>query len=287
MQQPKVLRKIFEPYQESNQTFLVVFSSIITVIIVCGLLMYYWFRPKAKDVTVMGPFNVMGDNGKPNPNSLKPILDQTQVHSYLGNNFTLSFFTYMNEINTERIPIAGPKGDFRFKPLIYILGVGDVIVDPIHQLARVRVKPLTKDSVFKSDVVNNVDIDNFMILKWHQLTISVEGRTVDVYLNGLIAKSMLLDNLPILNPSGVLLETSPDFSGQTCLFQAWPYRLSESQISQNYTRNTDTRGRPKVPDAGFNVLKFLEVVKESFCKVGLCEFRPKTNDLQYIDYEYA
>ena len=279
--------EIWRKPQYSTQTFMLIFAGIIVVALLCGLAMYFWFRPKPKDVTVMGPFQVKGDIGKPNPKSLKSILDQTQVHSALGNNFTFSFFVYMSEVNIEQIPIAGPKGDFRFKPLIYILGLGDILVDPIHQLARIRIKPLTKEAVIKQDVVNSVDIDNFMIMKWNQVAISVEGRTVDVYLNGVIAKSMLLDNLPILNPSGVLLETSPDFSGQTCLFQAWPQRLTESQISQNYIRNTDTRGRPKIPDGGFNIQIFLDLIKDSFCKVGLCEFRPRTNDLQYIDYEYA
>jgi hypothetical protein len=271
----------------SNNTFFYIFVGIVVFTIVAGGIAYWWFKPKAKDVTIMGPFVLTGDNGKPTEGSTKPIFDQSQIFSSLGNNFTLSTFVYMNEVTTERIPIAGPEGDLRFKPFLYILGVGDILLDPIHQIARVRIKPLTKTAIIKPDAVTNIDIENFMITRWNQLTITVEGRTVDVYLNGALAKSTLLENLPILNPVGVLLETSPDFSGQTGLFQAWPHRLTESEIAQNYKRNTDTRGKPLIPDSGHSFLKMLKDLWNSLCKKGFCDFRFATGPLKYVDYEYA
>jgi hypothetical protein len=148
------------------------------------------------------------------------------------------------------------------------LGVGDILLDPIHQVARVRIKPLTKTAIIQPDMVTNIDIENFMITRWNQLTITIEGRTVDVYLNGALAKSTLLENLPILNPVGVLLETSPDFSGQTGLFQAWPHRLTESAVAKNYKRNTDTRGKPLIPDSSYSFLKMLQNLRDALCKKG-------------------
>jgi hypothetical protein len=235
----------------------------------------------------MGPYVLTGDNGKPTAGSTVPILDQSQIFSSLGNNFTISTFVYMNEVNSERIPLGGPEGDFRFKPFLYILGVGDILIDPIHQVARVRIKPLTRTAVMQPDIVTNIDIDNFMITRWNQLTVTVEGRTVDVYLNGSLAKSTLLENLPILNPVGVLLETSPDFSGQAGLFQTWPHRLTASEIAQNYKRNTDTRGKPHIPDSSYSFWKMLQDLRDALCKKGFCDFDFKSKALKYVEYEYA
>jgi len=277
---------LFSKPPPPSNLFTSIFIGLIVFVIVAGGIAYWWFKPKAKNVTVMGPFVLIGDNGKPSVASTKPIFDQSQIHSSLGNNFTLSTFIFMNEVNTERIPIAGPSGDFRFKPFLYILGVGDILLDPIHQVARIRIKPLTAKAIIQPDTITNIDIDNFMIARWNQLTITVEGRTVDVYLNGALAKSTLLENLPILNPVGVLLETSPDFSGQTGLFQAWPNRLTEGQIAQNYKRNTDTRGKPLIPDTS-NFWKMLQDLQASMCRLGFCDFRFDGNPLKYIEYEYA
>ena len=264
-----------------------IFITLIVAAIVIGGIAYWWYKPRPKNTTVMGPFQLIGDNGKPTTGSTKPIFNQAQIHSSLGNNFTLSVFVYMNEVNTERIPIGGPNGDFRFKPFLYILGVGDILIDPIHQVARVRIKPLTLKAIFTPDAITNIDIDNFMIAKWNELTITVEGRTVDVYLNGVIAKSTLLENLPILNPAGVLLETSPDFSGQAGMFQAWPRRLTEGEIASKYKRNTDTRGKPLIPDSGTNFWQIFKNLRDSMCKLGFCDFRFIDGPLKYIEYEYA
>ena len=269
--------------KETNYTFIILIVSVI----VCGLIAYWWFKPKPKHATEFGPFVLSGDTGKPNKNSTKPIFNQSQIYSALGNNFTLSFFTYIDSVITERIPIGAPEGDFRFKPIVYILGVGDILIDPIHQTVQVRIKPLTQTAVKQKDTIVSINIDNFMISKWNQLTITVEGRTVDVYVNGVIAKSMLLDNLPILNPVGVLLETSPDFSGQAGLFQAWPHRLTESNVAKNYSVNTDIRGKPKIPDSPMNVLKMFQHLKNFACSTGLCSFNFGKNPLQYVEYEYA
>ena len=118
--------------------------SVIAAVFVIGIVAFWWFRPKADHVTKMGPYVLRGDDGKPKPNSTISIFNQAEMTTSLGNNFTLSFFVYMDDVNRERIPIAGPAGDFRFKPFLFLLGVGDILLDPIHQMARVRIKPLTQ-----------------------------------------------------------------------------------------------------------------------------------------------
>lgn len=229
----------------------------------------------------------MGVTSSAGGSSQSTLFDAVQLNQNLGNNFTLSGFFYMDSVNAERIPIAGPTGDYRFKPLLYILGVGTVIVDPLHQKARVSIQPLTDPAVRRSDAPVNIDIDNFVVARWNQLTVTLEGRSVDVYLNGALVKSALLDNLPRLKPVGVLLETIPDFSGQAGLFQAWPRRLTGSEIMVNYKRNVDLRGKPAIPDGALDWTEVWKTLKEKLCKVGFCGFNYDAGPLMYVDYQFA
>jgi len=267
---------VAKPGEKSSTLFL--YISIIVVLFVFGALVYWWFRPRELSTTVLGPYVL---NGTVSGNSTETIFTQQEVESTLGNNFTLSFFVYMEDVNRERIPIGGPEGDFRFKPLVYILGVGDVLIDPIHQVGRLRIKPLNPEGLV------SIDFDNFMVSRWNQVTITMEGRSVDIYLNGAIATSTLLDNLPSLKPLGVLLEKSPDFAGQAGLFQAWPRRLSEQEIIRNYKRNTDTRGKPLIPDIGPSIMDIFRNMGKGLCDIGFCGFRFRTGPMEYVDYEFA
>jgi hypothetical protein len=264
--------------KDSKPSTLILYLVILVILFIIGGILYWWFKPQETSKTMVGPY-VLG--GKVKGNSTETIFSQNDVETTLGNNFTVSFFVYMDDVNRERIPIGGPKGDFRFKPLLYILGVGDVLIDPIHQIGRIRIKPLNPEGLV------TLDIDNFMIARWNQVVITMEGRSVDVYLNGAPATSALLENLPILKPLGVLLEKSPDFAGQAGLFQAWPRRLSEQEIVKNYKRNTDTRGKPLIPDIGPSIFDIFKDMGKGLCDIGFCGFRFRTGPMEYVDYEFA
>jgi hypothetical protein len=270
--------------RSSTGTIIVI---VLSIALLVGLVLYYFFKPKPDHVTVLGPYNLKGVSASAGGSSQETLFDAVQLNKNLGNNFTLSGFFYMDEVNAERIPIAGPAGDYRFKPLVYILGVGTVIVDPLHQKVRVSIQPLTDPTVRRVDAPVNIDIDNFLVARWNQLTVTLEGRSVDVYLNGVLVKSALLENVPRLKPVGVLLETIPDFSGQAGLFQAWPRRLTGSEVIRNYKRNVDLRGKPAIPDGSLDWSEVWNTLKDKLCKVGFCGFNYDTGPLMYVDYQFA
>ena len=245
-----------------------------------------YFKPKAEDVTIMGPYDLEGTTGQPKSNE-ETLFDQSQLSTKTGNNFTFSMFVYMDDTNAERIPLSGPRGDFRFKSLIRILGVGTITLDPIHQMARITAQPLADTAILKRDSRINIDIPDVAAARWNQLVVSVEGRSVDVYLNGNLVKSALMENVPILYPVGILLETVPDFSGQAGLFQAWPRRLTVEEVQRNYKKNVDLRGKPRIPDKTISVTDVLKKIGDMFCKAGFCAYSFNAGPLNYVDYEYA
>ena len=265
----------------------VLYGMIGVVVVIIGYLLYKWFTRKPEQAIVLGPYNLRGVTGSAAASSQETIFDQPQLNSNLKNNFTLSFFVYMNEINAERIPLAGPDGDFRFKPLLLILGVGSVTVDPIHQKARVTLQPLTDARIRKVNAPTVIDIDDFVAARWNQLTITVEGRSADIYLNGNLIKSALMENVPVLYPVGVLLETVPDFSGQAGLFEAWPRRLTMKEVIRNYKRNVDLRGKPNIPEGSLSLGDVWGDFKSKLCKIGFCGFGIEVGPIKYIDYQFA
>lgn len=261
---------------------IVVFIVVILLVIAVGL--FWWFKPRAEEVTVMGPI-VLNGAGNGVPSEQKVLFNQSQIDTSFGNNFTFSMFVYMDDSNRERIPLGSPEGDFRFKNFVTILGVGTVLLDPIHQRARISISPLAFKN--RQQQFTDVDIDNFMVARWNQLAITLEGRTLDIYVNGALAKSALLENVPLVKPVMVTMETSPDFSGQAGLIQAWPRRLTSGAIAANYKRNTDTRGKPLIPDIKPAYGAIWDQMKQGFCDIGLCAMSLKVDGLEYVDYQYA
>ena len=251
---------------------------VIAVIVFAVLLWYFW--PRGKDSTVIGPFVL---SAKPSLASAVTVFTQSQITKSLGNNFSIAFFVYMDKLNESRIPFAGSPGDYRIKPFLNILGVGSISVDPIHQEVRFSVNTTSPEFGKKADLT----VDAFAIARWNQVLITVEGRTVDMYVNGALRQSILLSNIPVWTPVGVLLETSPDFSGQAGLFQAWPHRLSESAVMKNYKRNTDSRGKPHIPDKEPSVSDIFRHMKINLCKFGFCSKPKITSPTEYVEYQYA
>jgi hypothetical protein len=273
-----------------------IFLIVVILIIVAGIIYIRYFMKKSDEVTVLGPFVLNGrasehDSGG---STLQSVLTQAQLNKSLKSNFTISYFIYMDKINMERIPFAGPEGDYRFKPLLKILGVGEFVLDPVHQKALLRLTPLVAPMLQdKFAQPPRAEIDNVMNSRWNQITIAVEGRSIDIYLNAQHATSLILDNVTWSNPTGVILETSPDFWGQAGMIQAWPNRLTEREILENYKHVTDLRGRPNIPDAQPTFKSIWHELYKLMCKAGFCPNKRQgqgmdgTSGLEYVDYEYA
>lgn len=258
---------------------------VIAVIIILVGIAFWYFRPEAKDVIAMGPWRLTAQGLNRVENPWKAILDFKDIVKTTGNNTTCSFFVYMDDVNRENISIMGPKGNFQFKYMTILGNSIGIMFDPIHQKAVVTIIPMMINTR-KIDPVQ-IEVPNVLIAKWNQLTVTVEGRTVDIYVNGKLAKSTLLENVPFTTFSGVMLNTSPDFSGQTGLFQIWPERRTATQIMENYKRNTDTRGKPLIPDVTVWKDIWSRMKKEVCNSTGICGVQFRVSPLHYVDYEFA
>ncbi len=270
----------------------------ITILIVIAIVMIvrWWIRTRPKDMAYVGPVNVGPAEGDPTEPWMQ-LLTEKQIAETTGNNVTCSFFLYVNSASVNRIPV-NYDGSYKFNYLLEVGRVLGITVNPANQTCSIDVlqsapKSFQGDTIAKKvvDGANNVrtlEVPKVLVSRWNQLTICVEGRTVDVYLNGKLATSAVLDNVPIRSFSGLRLNRSPDFDGQVCLFQIWKERRSGKQILENYQRNSDIRGKPLVPDPELTFSGAWERFLKASCETtGFCGFPVKVGPMEYVEYEFA
>lgn len=265
--------------------------TLAIVLVVIAAIMW-WVSRRPKDVLALGPFNVgMGSATEGRGQRWLSVFTPEQAARVRGNNCTFSFFVYAKD-GSQSIGLPRTDGSQ------YLVTVGNVVgvsFDTMHQNVVVDVLQAPPHSyrtmnmpVSMEGLVRSMTVKNVMIAKWNQVTVSIEGRSVDTYVNGHLVASSHLDNIPNAQLGGMLLNRSPDFTGQVCLFQMWPERRTARQVLENYQRNTDLRGKPIVPDPALSWGNVWERAKKALCDgTGLCSIQVKAGPLEYVEYEFA
>lgn len=86
-------------------------------------------------------------------------------------------------------------------------------------------------------VLHTCKVANVPIQRWVNLTISVYGRSLDVYINGKLVKTCLLPGVAnINNNSDVYITPLGGFDGWTSRFQYYPNPLNPQQVYNIYTK---------------------------------------------------
>lgn len=272
--------------QEMSPKQRIYITLVIVLVLIAAIAL--WVSRKPKDVLALGPFNVGGVGGG---ERWLPVFTPEQAAKVRGNNCTFSFFVYAKDVSQA-------VGALREDGTQYLVTVGNVVgvtFDTINQNAIVDVLQAPPHAyksmnmpVGKEGRVRSMTVKNVMVSKWNQITVSIEGRSMDAYINGRLVASAQLDNIPNAQLGGILLNQSPDFSGQTCLFQMWPERRTSKQVLENYQRNTDLRGKPIVPDPSLSWGNVWERAKKALCDgSGLCSVQIQAGPLEYVEYEFA
>ena len=87
-----------------------------------------------------------------------------------------------------------------------------------------------------TSVVQTCNVSNIAIQRWVNLTISVYGRSMDVYIDGKLVKTCLLPGVANINNSANIYVTPMGgFSGWTSKFQYYPNPLNPQEAWNIYT----------------------------------------------------
>ena len=90
------------------------------------------------------------------------------------------------------------------------------------------------------------EVRNIPIQKWVNLSMSVYNKTLDVYINGKLHKTSVMDSIPIMSGGDIHITPGGGFDGYTSKFQFYPEALNPQEIwniySNGYGSLTSTLG---------------------------------------------
>jgi hypothetical protein len=187
------------------------------------------------------------------------IIDREGTQKNMGGSYTLSYYLKVDAVPDMRSSAT---------PLMTWAGIWNTGYNAANEQL-VWTFAETKDSAASgSEGPEIVTLPQVALQRWNQITMTFEGRTVDLYVNGVLTKSATLHNLPqtarssiTLVPGGVL--------GQIAYVQLWPRRLTVSETKGNYTDTSDSQGRPYLGPAYLQTLNSINL-PNLFCPSGDC-----------------
>jgi hypothetical protein len=268
---------------------LVLIISIYILLVVFSLLLW-WFYDRPTFATVVGQWNIAPDtigatmfsNGKMVPVKGKAeLINEQQAQDFLSDTFTFGFFISIDNASIEIVKGESLKDNQKsYQNVLVVPGVFNVAVDPLHETLRLNF--LTHKAA-----PYEILIPTLQIRRWHQFVISVEGRTADIYQNGLLLKSVILPNVPLSRPGKPFVYVNSDMYARLAYIQSWPLRLKEKDITDNYRWNSDAIGTPALPDSSSGYA--LGLPGFNFCIAGVCldSSLNQPGALNYVEYTYA
>jgi len=276
---------------------------IAIVVIIIGLLIYYFAYYRNSKPTSAMNFAQYVSLGKGNDtNAMVPMLTNEQVHDFLGENFTLSYYIQVTNLESN---VAVPDNDGNaVVPIVWIVGVGALAIDMIKGTVNMVFTSAFYDPANPVQSVQTVPLNinttneinsGLFINKWTQVTLTMNGTNACIYLNSPSVPQtqtcVSLKNVTVAAPAGVYFLQGQGPAVKVASIQAWPRILSPSAISTNYTNTSSNDGIPSnLPTTSFSDI--LKSIRTSVCKVtGVC---PSLNDndttlgpFSQINYEYA
>ena len=94
-----------------------------------------------------------------------------------------------------------------------------------------------------NDKYNRCRIENVPLQKWVNLIVSVYNQTLDLYLDGKLIKTCVLEGIPKLDVSkNVFVTPGGGFSGWTSNIQYWDKALNPQEAYNVYRRGNGTSG---------------------------------------------
>jgi len=148
-----------------------------------------------------------------------------------GLEFTWSTWLYINDLGNT-------AGKYQ-----HIFNKGDNIFNSTTNLSTVNNAPgvylgptnnnlhIIMDTVSPNDTNTIIDISNIPLRKWFHTAIRMQNKILDVYINGVIAKRLLLNNVPKQNYNDVNICQNGGFSGNLSNLRYFSYALNVFDIN--------------------------------------------------------
>jgi len=223
----------------------------IVAIFVIGTIIVLSVQTKSPSSTNKGPIKLF------NPAS-PVVVDRSTVRTLFLNTYSLSFYIHIDAIPDVRISAT---------PILTWPGVWDLNYNASKEELEWIFHSSSVGRETKTDAV--VLIPHIPLQKWIQIAITFEGRTADIYANGVLLRSTTLANVPPI-PNASITIVPGGAKGEIAYIQSWKERRRVSDIQANYYDTSDSQGRPLLgPEIGkiFKMFSFENLL----CPGGDCK----------------
>lgn len=221
----------------------------LLIVVVALVILYYSFRFFYGTSTSTG---VIVEGGKIVANQgMKRYTNQAQI--YEGGEYTVNFWMYISDFDYKqgtRKHILEVGGD-NFATLLVALGSYknslSVRVDTKDasgsSVPGITLTNKDKEDFFKSLQPDNsltvqpmCDIEEIDLQRWVQVTVCINGRTCDVYIDGKLARSCVLNSFFKVDPTtiSVKLVDRGGFDGYVSQVSTYNYSLNPSAVYNMY-----------------------------------------------------
>lgn len=179
------------------------------------------------------------------------IFDREVIRKYMTANYSLSFYLQIDAVPDMRVSTS---------PLLTWPKMWDMAYNPSKEQMQWTFTSLTPPET--------ITISNIPLQRWVQIVIVYEGRSVDLFINGTLVKSELLNNLPLSANSSIAIVPN-NVMGRIAFAQIWSRRLSIPEVAANYIDTSDSQGRPYIDPAFLSAFTSVDL-PNLFCPNGDC-----------------
>ena len=219
--------------------------SIVIMILIIVLLVIIW------KYVLSDPFTLQSMQNGQTASTIAASSLATNGSNVPSSNFAYSIWFYINDWNYrygEPKVVFGRMGSKSSTSTGAISGVSGMDPCPAVVLGAVENNVAVTLSCYPGSnqepttpggttVLHTCSVTNIPIQKWVNLTLSVYGRSMDLYIDGKLVKTCLLPGVAnVNNNSDVYVTPAGGFDGWTSKFQYYPNSLNPQEVWNIYTK---------------------------------------------------
>jgi hypothetical protein len=237
---------------------------VLVAIIVFVVLQYKQTAPKSE---TKGPIDLWA------PGSAV-FVSRDNTNKYMKGNWTFAFYVRFDAVPDMRTDV----------PFLVWPGSWALDYNPAQETLLWKVNAAPDGSYGATQQV--IRVPGVPLQRWTQVLLTLEGRTLDAYINGSLVLSDQLTNVPQMTSGSITIQPN-NIMGQAAYIQLWGRRLTGGEISGNYADTSDSQGRPMLGPALFQAFKGLSL-PNLFCPSGNCSgSSPSAQPSQTWEFPYA
>lgn len=236
----------------ANTPWLIPIVAVIVLIIVIVLIVFVVLKNRSVGAayTLKGPVDLF----KP---SNVVIVPRTIASAKMKGSYTLSFY-----MRVDAVPDMRTNG----VPLMIWPGVWSLSYVPAHEELTWTFEQMPDSG--NSALPDVVKLSHVPLQRWNQVVIAFEGRSMDLYINGKLIKSDILNNVPPSAASSISLVPG-HCMGQIGYIELWSRRLTTTEVAADYVNTSDSQGRPYFGPEFLTALTSIKI-PNLYCPDGDC-----------------